>query len=61
MKMVVFFRADDDPEIYDLITDSFVLKVRKLKVDDVLTFVVNYAHTLHPGAQLIFDTASQEI
>ena len=48
MKMVVFFSVDDDPEIYDLLTDSIVLKVRKLKVDDILTVVVNFAHTLNP-------------
>ena len=50
MKMVVFFSVDDDPEIYDLLTDSIVLKVRKLKVDDILTVVVNFAHTLNPQA-----------
>ena len=61
MKMVVFFQVDDDPEIFDLLTDGIVLKVRKLKVEDILTLVVNFAHTLNPGAQLIFDTASQEI
>ena len=56
-KLVVFFRVEDDPEVFDLLQDAILVKIRRLSVDDILTLVVNFAHTLHPGAQLIFDAA----
>jgi hypothetical protein len=61
VKFIVFFGVDDDPEIFDLLTDAIIIKMRYVKVDDILTIVTNFAHTLHPSAQLIFDAANQEI
>ena len=50
MKLVVFFKVDDDPEIFDLLSDAILRKIRRLTVEDVLTVTVNFAHTLNPGA-----------
>ena len=61
VKFIVFFGVDDDPEIFDLLTDAIIIKMRYLTVDDLLTVVTNFTHTLHPNAQLIFDAANQEI
>ena len=61
VKFIVFFGVDDDPEIFDLLTDAILIKLRYVNIDDLLTIVVNFAHTLHPNAQTIFDAANQEV
>jgi hypothetical protein len=48
-KFIVFFGVDDDPEIFDLLTDAIIIKMRYVTVDDILTIVTNFAHTLNPN------------
>ena len=59
-KFIVFFGVDDDPEVFDLLTDAIMRKLRVLKVDDILTILVNFAHTLSPNAKDLFVAAEQE-
>ena len=59
-KFMVFFRADDDPELFDLLADGCNRFLRRMPVDDILTILVNFAHTLNPNAQELFTAANQE-
>lgn len=59
-KFVVFFGVDDDPEFFDLLADAVSKKMRYFKVDDILTILVNFAHSLSPNAQELFMAANQE-
>jgi hypothetical protein len=59
-KLIVFFEVNDDPEIFDLFSDIFHRLVRKLTVEEILTVLVNIAHTLSPTAQELFSAANQE-
>jgi len=59
-KFVVFFGVTDDPEVLDILADYVQRKIRHLQVDDILTILVNFAHTLSPNAQSLFDQANQE-
>ena len=57
-KFVVFFNVNDDPEIFDLLSDAIVKNIRSIGVDDILTIVVNFAYTLAPNSKIIFDSAN---
>lgn len=57
-KFVVFFGVNDDPEIFDLMCDSIIKKIRSARVDDILTILVNYAYTLAPNTKDIFNAAN---
>jgi hypothetical protein len=56
-KLIVFFKVDHDPEIFDILTDAILVKIRRLTVVDFLDVTINFAHTLHSSSQLIFDAA----
>ena len=49
-KFVVFFGADDDPEVYDVLLDAILKQLRFLRVEEILTILVNFAHSLTPHA-----------
>lgn len=49
-KFVVFFGVEEDPEVFDLLLDSFSRSIREMTVDGILTVLVNFAHTLSPEA-----------
>lgn len=59
-KFVVFFGVNDDPEIFDLLCDSILRNIRSIRVDDILTILVNYAYTLAQNSNDIFNAANQE-
>ena len=59
-KFVVFFAVDDDPEVPDLLADAVLRKMRQLTVDQILTVLVNFAHSLSPNAKDLFGSANQE-
>jgi len=41
-----------------LLCDSIVKNIRSVKVDDILTILVNYAYTLAPNTKDIFNAAN---
>ena len=59
-KFVVYFDLKDDPDIYEFLHDSYAVQVGKMDVDEILTFLVNFAHTLSPNTQSAFKVANQE-
>ena len=59
-KFVVFFGVDDDPEVHELLADAIARKTNMLTVDQILTILVNFAHTLSAESQDVFASANQE-
>lgn len=59
-KFVVFFGANDDPELLEMLSDCIQKKIRSMQCDQILTILVNFAHTLDPNAQELFTAANQE-
>jgi len=57
-KFIVFVGADDDPEIFDILSDEINKSMRRMTVDDILTILVNFAHTLNPNSQELFEAAN---
>lgn len=49
-KLVVFFQANDDPEIFDLLSDGIARTLTAMPVEGILTCIVNLAHTGTPVA-----------
>ena len=40
-KFLVFFKVDEDPELYEIVTESICKGIKKLTIDDLLTVVAN--------------------
>ena len=47
-KLVNYFSIEDDPEILDYLQDSIMTKIQYMTIDEILTSMVNFAHTLSP-------------
>mmetsp|Transcript_15020 Transcript_15020/g.25531 ORF Transcript_15020/g.25531 Transcript_15020/m.25531 type:complete len:412 (-) Transcript_15020:1057-2292(-) len=60
-KLIVFVKADDDPELMDILADRYNILVRSCSVVDMLTITVNFAHTLSPKSSDVFHITNQEI
>ena len=59
-KFVVFFGVDDDPEVHELLVDAIATRINRLPVEQILTILVNFAHTLSVVSQDVFASANQE-
>lgn len=59
-KLITFFGADDDPELFDLLADGISRAIGEMEVETILNCLVNFAHTLNPNAEAIFRSANQE-
>lgn len=40
-KLLVFFKIDEDPEMYELVSEVICKNVQRLTVDDLLTALAN--------------------
>ena len=47
-KFILYFKIDDDPEIYELLCDLICKKMINLNIDELLTILVNLTQTLSP-------------
>jgi hypothetical protein len=59
-KFIVRFGAEDDPEVFDLLAEGIGRALRKMTVEQILTILVNFAHSLNPNAHDLFVAANQE-
>ena len=57
---MVYFKIDDDPEVYDLLADAIKTNFAHFTTDDILTILVNFSHTLSPETVALFDFANSE-
>ena len=47
-KFVVFFRVDEDPELFEILTEALCKGIKKLTIDQILTVIANMSQTLSP-------------
>ena len=40
-KFLLYFKVDDDPEVYELLCDSVSKKIQYFKIDELLQVLVN--------------------
>ena len=59
-KFLVFFQVDEDPELYELITEAICKKVQRFTVDDLLTILANLTQSLSPSTQEVFRVVNEE-
>lgn len=60
-KFLVFFKVDEDPELYEIVTESICKGIKKLTIDDLLTVVANMSQTLSPTTTEIFRVVNEEL
>ena len=48
MKFSIFFKIEDDPEIYELLADQVKKNISKLRIEELLEILVNLSHSLSP-------------
>ena len=59
-KFLVFFKVDQDPELYELLSEAICKSIKRLSVDDLLTILANFSHSLSPSSTEIFRVVNEE-
>ena len=59
-KFLLYFKVDDDPEIFELLSDRICRHMTAFKVDELLTVLVNLSQTLSPEVVEVFKLANLE-
>lgn len=59
-KFVVYFKIDNDPEIYELIADGVKANLSNFTSDEILTILVNFSHNLSTETASLFNLANSE-
>jgi hypothetical protein len=61
-KFAVFFRlSGEDPELFELIADQVKKNVSMMTTEQLLTILVNYAHSLSTETQEMFDVVNNDL
>lgn len=60
-KFLVFFKVDEDPELFEILTESICKSIKKLTIDDLLTVIANMSQTLSPTTPEIFRVVNEEL
>ena len=59
--MLVFFRADEDPELYEVLCDEICKHIKRFNVDQLLTMLANLRHTLSPSVLEVYKVVNEEL
>ena len=59
-KFLVFFRVDEDPELYELLSEAICKNIKRFTVDDLLTILANLTQSLSPSTQEVFKVVNEE-
>lgn len=59
-KFVVFFKVDEDPELFELITETVCQRIMMFSVDELLTVLANMSQTLSPATKEVFKVVNEE-
>ena len=49
-KFMLYFKVDEDPELYELLSEAICKKIAHFTADQLLTMMVNYNQSLQPSA-----------
>ena len=58
---MVFFKVDEDPELFELISESVCKGVKKYTVDDLLNILANVTQTLSPTTVEMYRVINEEL
>ena len=61
VKFLLFFKVDEDPELYELICENICKKIQYFTTDEMLTVLVNLSQTLSPAVHEVFEVANLEL
>ena len=61
VKFLLFFKVDEDPELYELISENICKKIQYFTIDEMLTVLVNLSQTLSPAVHEVFEVANLEL
>lgn len=59
-KFLVFFRIEDDPEVYEILADQVKRSLARFTTDELLTILINFSHSLSTESQDLFSLANDE-
>ena len=59
-KFMVFFKVDEDPELYELLAEAVSKQGKNFSVDDLLTIMANYTQSLSPQTTEVFRVINEE-
>lgn len=59
--LLVFFRADEDPELYEVLCDEICKHIKRFNVDQLLTMLANLRHTLSPAVLEVYSVVNDEL
>ena len=60
-KFLLYFKVEDDPEVYELLCDQICKKMTTLNIDELLTILVNLTQTLSPEVAEVWTVSNNEI
>ena len=58
---MVFFKVDEDPELFELISESVCKGVKKYTVDDLLNILANVTQSLSPTTVEMYRVINEEL
>ena len=58
---MVYFKVDEDPELYEILTEQVCKRIKHLTIDELLTVLANYSHTLSYTTEEIFRVVNEEL
>ena len=60
-KFLLYFKVEDDPEVYELLCESICKRVQFFRIDELLTVLVNLSQSLSPAVQEVYEVANLEL
>lgn len=58
--LIVFFRADEDPELIEILCEQICKNVQRFTVDQLLSMLANLRHTLSPSVLEVYKVVNSE-
>lgn len=58
--LLVFFQADEDPELIEIIVDEICKHLKRFSVDQILIMLANMRHTLSPSVLNLYGVVNSE-
>ena len=58
--LLVRFKADEDPELIEVLAEEICKHIKKFQVDQILSILANLRHTLSPTVLEVYKVVNQE-
>ena len=57
---MIYFKVDEDPELYELLSESICKRIKYFTVDELLTILANLTQSLSPSTKEVFRVVNEE-